>query len=147
MRVVIAGSRDLTNLRYVDLGVYVFERVHKWGKVVQVVSGGAPGIDSLGEDYSFEHDLCLKRFPVSKMEWDLLGPSAGHLRNGKMARYADALIAIWDGSSPGTRNMIGQMIELGKPVTVLHVLKRMNDDPQLPDAAVRKRGSRTKTSP
>ena len=31
---------------------------------------------------------------------------AGPLRNEKMARVADALIAFWDGKSRGTKNMI-----------------------------------------
>jgi hypothetical protein len=31
-----------------------------------------------------------------------------------MADYADALIAIWDGKSKGTKNMIKQMEKSGK---------------------------------
>jgi hypothetical protein len=34
------------------------------------------------------------------------GKSAGPIRNRAMAEYAGALIAIWDGSSRGTLNMI-----------------------------------------
>ncbi len=30
----------------------------------------------------------------------------GPVRNQKMAEYADALIAVWDGESRGTKNMI-----------------------------------------
>lgn len=33
-----------------------------------------------------------------------------------MAEYADVLIAIWDGKSNGTKNMIEEMQKLEKPV-------------------------------
>jgi hypothetical protein len=35
-----------------------------------------------------------------------------------MADYADALVAVWDGSSPGTKNMINIMQRLDKPVHI-----------------------------
>ena len=38
---------------------------------------------------------------------------AGHQRNAKMGDYADALIAVWNGKSTGTRNMIKYMKSLG----------------------------------
>jgi hypothetical protein len=45
----------------------------------------------------------VKSFPA---DWRLYGRSAGMIRNRQMANYADALLAIWDGRSPGTANMI-----------------------------------------
>jgi hypothetical protein len=36
-----------------------------------------------------------------------------------MAEYADCLIAVWDGSSRGTKNMIDEMNKLKKPVFVI----------------------------
>jgi hypothetical protein len=45
----------------------------------------------------------LKLFPA---EWITYGMKAGPIRNHGMAQYADALIAIWDGKSKGTGNMI-----------------------------------------
>jgi hypothetical protein len=44
--------------------------------------------------------------------WDRKGKpynaAAGHWRNGDMARFANALVAVWDGHSNGTRDMIEQ---------------------------------------
>lgn len=37
---------------------------------------------------------------------DLYGKSAGYKRNSEMAEIADALIAFWDCSSKGTKDMI-----------------------------------------
>jgi uncharacterized phage-like protein YoqJ len=41
--------------------------------------------------------------------WRKYGKRAGHRRNQQMADNADALIALWDGESPGTRDMIRRM--------------------------------------
>lgn len=49
----------------------------------------------------------MKRFPA---KWDLLGKGAGYARNVEMARYADALILIWNGMSKGS----GHMLEIAK---------------------------------
>ncbi len=38
--------------------------------------------------------------------WDTYGLKAGYIRNEEMADNADALIAIWDGKSRGTKHMI-----------------------------------------
>ena len=46
----------------------------------------------------------MKKFPAN---WGLHGRKAGFIRNGEMAQYADALIAIHDGESRGTAGMIG----------------------------------------
>lgn len=52
--------------------------------------------------------------------WGLHGKRyAAFVRNNEMAFFADALLAIWDGKSPGTRHMINAMRELGKPVKVV----------------------------
>jgi hypothetical protein len=36
-----------------------------------------------------------------------------------MAAYADALVAFWDGASPGTRDVVTRMRSLGKPTLVV----------------------------
>ena len=43
---------------------------------------------------------------------------AGIDRNEQMGDYADALIAVWDGKSPGTKNMIANAKRLGLLVYV-----------------------------
>lgn len=39
-------------------------------------------------------------------DWEAHGKAAGPRRNRKMAEYAAAVIALWDGKSRGTRNML-----------------------------------------
>jgi len=107
MKVIIAGSRDITdmNLLLCALDIYPID-------ITEVVSGGANGVDRLGEEWAKEHNVPLTIFPA---EWDKYGKIAGPIRNGNMAFYADALVAIWDGKSRGTKNMVDQMNKLQKP--------------------------------
>jgi len=102
-------------------------------KVTEVVSGGARGVDKLGEKWAKEHGIPVKVF---KAEWNKLNvpgavidvrpgdaegyynSRAGLQRNEDMGNYADALIALWDGHSTGTLHMINYMKKLGKKVYV-----------------------------
>ena len=47
------------------------------------------------------------------------GRQAGIIRNIEMGKYADRLLAVWDGESHGTKQMIDWMRLYGKPVTVI----------------------------
>ncbi|MEO5581136.1 MAG: SLOG family protein [Saprospiraceae bacterium] len=68
-----------------------------------MVSGTARGTDMLGERYADEKGIPKKQFPA---DWPKYGKSAGYKRNTEMAKYADSLIAFWDGKSRGTKHMI-----------------------------------------
>jgi len=72
-------------------------------EITEVVSGGASGVDALGERYAKENGIPLRIFPA---DWDKHGNAAGPIRNKQMADYADALIALWDGQSKGTASMV-----------------------------------------
>lgn len=98
MKVIIAGSRE----------GFTLEDVYKaWDQsdipISEVVSGTARGVDRFGEDFAAKEGIAVKQFPA---DWDKHGKSAGYRRNSDMADYADALIALWDGKSKGTKHMI-----------------------------------------
>jgi len=98
LRIIIAGSRG------VDDHSVVGKAIKESGlEVTEVVSGCARGVDRLGEEWAEENDVPLRRFPA---DWERHGSAAGFIRNAEMARHADALVAIWDGSSRGTAHMI-----------------------------------------
>lgn len=97
MRTIIAGSRGITDPTLVDEAV----RECGWWPTV-VISGTARGVDRLGEQWAEGQAIPVERFPA---DWKH-GRAAGPIRNATMADTADALIAIWNGQSPGTRNMI-----------------------------------------
>jgi len=104
LKVIIAGGRDFNDPKLLAKSVPV-----DW-KISEVVSGTAMGADRLGEYWAKEHGIPVKHFPAN---WDQEGRAAGPIRNRRMASYADALIAFWDGKSRGTRSMIYIAKELG----------------------------------
>lgn len=110
MKTIIAGSRDIEEYEYVEQAC----RDCGWD-VTSVVSGTARGADLLGEEYALKHELQLFQFPA---DWNKHGRAAGHIRNAEMANNADALIALWDGKSRGTENMINVARKKGLQVYV-----------------------------
>jgi hypothetical protein len=123
MKVVVAGSRKITHQPTVERAILLAfnewlakdQDNWKWYFRPEIVSGGAYGVDFCGEVYANKHKLPLTIF---KAQWDLHGKRAGFLRNEEMANYADALIAVWDGESRGTKHMIDSMKKRNKLVFV-----------------------------
>lgn len=113
VRIIIAGCRSFNNYALlctiVDdlIGRLLKEGISKSN--ITLVSGGAIGADLNGERYGNEHEYNIKRFPA---EWYIYGKSAGIIRNRQMAEYASEkgydgiLVAFWNGTSRGTKNMI-----------------------------------------
>lgn len=113
MKVIIAGSRGITNGRVIEQAIILSKY-----DITEVVSGTARGVDQLGETWATMAGRKIKRFPAN---WEAHGKKAGFLRNVDMSEYADALIAIWDGESRGTMHMIDIMKKARKPVFVMGV--------------------------
>lgn len=119
MKVIVAGSREIrASLNAVmDEDVELVEHAVKRSgfDVTEVVSGMAHGPDMAGMRWAERHGIPVRRFPAN---WDLHGKRAGYLRNIEMAHYADALIAIWNGRSAGTKHMISYAKSQGIDVFV-----------------------------
>ena len=113
MKVIIAGFRNVQDYKKVEMAIGEADF-----NITEVVSGGARGADKLGELYAHENFLPKTCFPAY---WEQFGKSAGYRRNEKMADYADALVAIWDGKSKGTKHMIDIMKAHKKPVYIFAV--------------------------
>jgi YspA, cpYpsA-related SLOG family len=120
MKLIIAGSRGITDIRHVEEAMESAIATAGWVvDVIEIVSGTAPGVDRLGEQYAQAAGIPVKRIPA---QWDVHGRRAGHIRNALMAEYADAAVLVWDGSSPGTCNMASQMKKRDKPCFIWTVL-------------------------
>ncbi len=109
MKLIIAGGR---NIRATSSQIEALIRSLNISEISEVVSGGAKGIDSYGEDFAKSNNIPIKQFLPN---WDL-GLKAGPLRNRDMALYGDALLLIWDGKSKGSASMKREMQKLGKPI-------------------------------
>ncbi len=103
MKVIVAGGRNFKKYQVVEDAIK--DAISKGLQITQVVSGGARGVDTMGETWAVKNGVDIKRFPA---EWDKYGVSAGPIRNAKMAEYGEALILIWDGVSSGSKNMLLQ---------------------------------------
>jgi hypothetical protein len=99
MKTIIAGSRTASKR-----DVWNALCTCPWtDEITSVISGCAQGADSHGASWAK-----WKSYPVIEMpaDWKSYGRSAGMIRNQAMLNQADALLAVWDGHSPGTKNMI-----------------------------------------
>lgn len=94
MKLIIAGGRT-QRLSLNDL-----EELSRINGVSEVVSGHAHGVDRDGEKWAQVNSIPIILFPA---DWDRYGKSAGAIRNGEMAKDADA-VALFPGGR-GTENM------------------------------------------
>lgn len=110
MKVIIAGSRGVTDY------AAVCSAMSRCGfRPTEVFSGGADGADALGERWAKENGIVVRLFFAW---WHKHGRAAGPMRNEEMAGEADALVAVWDGESTGTADMIRRAEAHGLPVKV-----------------------------
>ena len=115
MKLIIAGSRDITDYNIVRKAVIDMGLWKQYGKQIEVVCGMARGVDLEGWKFAKKNGLVIHEFPA---DWNNKGRGAGHIRNKEMGNFADELLAIWDGKSRGTKQMIEYMQSLGKPTHV-----------------------------
>jgi len=111
LTVVISGSRTITDSNLVKniLSKHRFEKFHK------LIHGGARGVDQVAAHWAMLWGMEVEEYPA---DWDRHGKAAGPIRNIEMAANADALIAIWDGESRGTKQMIDHCITIGLPLKI-----------------------------
>lgn len=113
MRTIIAGSRNARDFDvFRAMGFCVFA-----GDISVVISGTARGADQHGELWAKENGIPVERLPA---DWKSFGKSAGFIRNKKMAQSANALVAVWDGASHGTKHMVDTARKSGLRVFVYY---------------------------
>jgi hypothetical protein len=100
-RVIVAGSRSFMDGKFMARSLDKLLARLDSGTVI--VSGGARGADTLGEQYAADRGLGMMREPA---DWDRYGRAAGMIRNQHMSFLSSHLVAFWNGASPGTRAMI-----------------------------------------
>jgi hypothetical protein len=102
MKLIIAGGRDYKErtLDYEFVSSLLINRGPGDIIIHEVVSGTARGADTWGEMIAGHHGVPIVHFPA---DWDKFGKSAGHIRNNKMAQYADAVVLLPGGK--GTESM------------------------------------------
>ena len=126
MKVVISGSRTITDIKLIEMSV-----AESGFDVSEVISGGAKGVDTLAVEWAVKNDIPVEVFEAA---WDFLDhpdaliktsswgkkydARAGLRRNELIAVHSDALIAIWDGKSKGTKHMIKMARKRDLPIFI-----------------------------
>ena len=114
-RIIVSGTRTFDDYEFLCYHCdYFLSEMRKKRRIV-IVSGRANGADQMGERYARERGYSLRTYPAN---WERYGNRAGPIRNELMAQNADALIAYWDGRSPGTKNMIDMARDYGLLVRI-----------------------------
>lgn len=85
MRALICGGKNfdntyLMNIVFVDL-CWALGPFKDLSELTEIVSGGAPGADTLAELEAIKREITVKKFPA---EWSKYGKSAGPKRNQQM---------------------------------------------------------------
>lgn len=111
MKVLICGSRSINDAALISQAV-----LQSGMTPTHIISGGARGVDRLAGEYAASNGIEFTEYPAN---WNKYGKCAGFMRNCVMVGTADAVIAVWDGKSPGTKHSIDYATSQGKQVFVL----------------------------
>ena len=114
-KLIVAGGRDFNDYDVLSETLLTLANTEYADKAVSLVSGMARGADALGYMFAHKHGVKCYEFPAN---WNKYGKRAGFIRNEEMGRFADGLVAFWNGSK-GTQHMINFMQSLGKPVVIV----------------------------
>lgn len=109
--VAIIGSRTIKSVN--------FNRFINKDHVAQIVSGGANGVDKLAEQWAKQNRIDFVEF---KPNYKIYGKRAPLVRDEEMVDYCDAVIAFWDGKSPGTLYTLKYATKNKRPI-YLHMIE------------------------
>ena len=114
MKVAVIGSRSLS---ISDLGSYLPL------ETTEIVSGGAKGVDMSAREYAIANGIKLIEFLP---DYDKFKRYAPLERNLLIIKYADIVLAFWDGKSRGTKFVIDKCKNLGKNLKVFEIKNSKN---------------------
>lgn len=123
LKIIIAGSRTITDYSQLALAIMgaIKAGIITANQSFEIIHGGAIGVDMLAARYA--NDYNYKPIEMKPQYLHKNDRGAPLRRNQDMGNYGDVLVAIWDGTSPGTRHIINYMNSLGKPVHV-HIVRK-----------------------
>ena len=123
--VVITGSRSITERDKVFAKLDELLNPHE---VYTLIEGEATGVDQICRDWAGVHYVDITPMPIPREYHDKYQGGAGNRRNQDMLDKALQLaqqtkleifpIAMWDGSSTGTLDMINRLKKARLPVDI-----------------------------
>jgi nucleoside 2-deoxyribosyltransferase len=121
MKLLICGSRAITDY---DL---LLEALKESGfNPTSLISGGSRGVDTLAEQYAAETGLPIQ---ISKPDYARYrGKHASIIRNCEMVMECDAVLAVWNEISRGTRFTFEYAMKKNKPVYIKAVARNQPEE-------------------
>lgn len=115
MKVAIVGYRKFNDYSKFLEEVSSVLQARDW-EITEIVSGGAAGTDTLAELFAAELNIPIT---IHEAQWYRYGRAAGPVRNRRIVKDSNVMIAFLHADSQGTKNSIKQMAEAGKPVHII----------------------------
>lgn len=109
MRVLVCGGRD-----YADKKKIFAELDKLKDKMSGLISGGAPGADTIAWDWGWSRGIHCDRYMAN---WNKHGRAAGPIRNQQMLDEGKPDLVLAFGGKRGTADMVGRAESAG--VTVI----------------------------
>ena len=111
-KIAIVGSRNFTNRD-------IIAEFMRTLRNVEIVSGGAKGVDTIAEEIAKEMGFSTKIFKPDFSKGYRV--SAYHERNERIVDYADEVHIFWYEPTPGSTSTLNYAESAGKPYHVHEV--------------------------
>lgn len=112
VKIVIAGSRSIKNFDKIEKILNSLDFLKNIDDI-EIVHGGAVGVDTCGKMYAEKYNI---RHKIFYPNYNVYGKRAPLVRNEEMADYGDILVVFHDGISTGTKNMMSHMEKRNKEI-------------------------------
>lgn len=120
MRLGVVGSRNILNRDAVSGAIrsspWVPDKIYAREIDLTLVSGGADGVDTSAELWAEENGFPIDVIEPNYDDWS--GEHPAKARNTEIVEASDAVVAVWDGHSNGTRDTIDKALDRSVPLYV-----------------------------
>ncbi len=112
MKLAVTGSKEFTDYSQLKS---VLDSI---SGISVIISGGAPGTDTLARKYAYQHNIKFLEFPP---DFKKNGNEAKQIRDKLIVKHSEKIIAFWDGKCKGTKYTMDYAGQQSKPVKVIKV--------------------------
>ena len=112
MKLAVIGTKEFADLNFLTTILI------KIPNIKLIISGGAPGTDTLAKQFAIQTKIEFLEFPPDYKKY---GDKAKHIRDKLIVEECDELITFWDGKCEGTKYTMNYAKQLGIPVKIIKV--------------------------
>jgi hypothetical protein len=117
MKLAVIGSRNFTDYNFFKEKLeYLTQNIKE--DIVYVSGGCKNSADELIKRYCQENSHELIEFLPDYKQY---GKAATHIRNSQIVEFSDALIAFFNGSSPGTKSILEKVKKKGLKIKIVKI--------------------------